>query len=127
MYLSNFLKFRWKKSELSVLPENWHTWYLGGADFKSTLRFLKFLPQDSFLGKFGHKKFYIFLLKIGIHSISRMLIHTPILFFSEFPILNRFLGKFRPKKSKLFVLPENWRTEYLRDVDSYSDIGFLNF
>ena len=28
---------------------------------------------------------------------------------------------------KLFVLPENLRTEYLEDADSYADISFLNF
>ena len=28
---------------------------------------------------------------------------------------------YRKKKSKLFVLPENWHTEYLEDADSYSD------
>ena len=28
---------------------------------------------------------------------------------------------------KLFVLPENFRTEYLEDADSYADISFLNF
>ena len=44
-----------KKSKLSVLTENWHTWYLGSADSESGLRFLKFRPQNPFLGKFGPK------------------------------------------------------------------------
>ena len=65
-----------------------------------------------------------FCLKIDIHSISRMQNHVLIFFFSEFSTLNPFLGKFRPKKSKLFVLPENWHTEYLEDVDSYSELVF---
>ena len=47
--------------------------------------------------------------------------------FSEFPTLNPFLGKFRPKKSKLSVLPENWQSWYLEDGDSYFNITFLNF
>ena len=47
--------------------------------------------------------------------------------FSEFPTLNSFLGKFRPKKSKLSVLPENWQSWYLEDGDSYFNITFLNF
>ena len=34
---------------------------------------------------------------------------------------------FGRKKSKLSVLPENWHTKYLENVDSYSDISFLNF
>ena len=46
-------------------------------------------------------------------------------YFSEFPTLNRFLGKFELKKSKLFVFPENWHTQYLKDADSYLYISFL--
>ena len=94
----------------------------------------------------------LFCLKIGAHSISRMLIPNPDLdfwnsnlqsifgqnwaekfkvvhfdwklahmvyrgcwflfrqYFFELPNLNPFLGKFGLKKSKLFVLPENWHT-----------------
>ena len=54
----NFLlgKFGPKKSKMSVLTENWYTWYLGSADSESGLRFLKFRPQNPVLGKFGPKK-----------------------------------------------------------------------
>ena len=48
-------------------------------------------------------------------------------FVSEFPTLNRFLGKFWSQNSKLSVFPENLHTWYLEDADSYSNIGFLNF
>ena len=48
-------------------------------------------------------------------------------YFSEFPTLNPFLGKFGPKNSKLSFLPENGHTEYGEDADSYSEINFLNF
>ena len=34
---------------------------------------------------------------------------------------------FGPKKSELFVLPEDWHEEYLEDADSYFDIRFLKF
>ena len=37
------------------------------------------------------------------------------------------MGKFGPEKSKLSISAENWHTEYLEDVDFYSDISFLNF
>ena len=47
--------------------------------------------------------------------------------FLKFWPQNPFLGKFVVKKLKLFILPENWHTEYLDDADSYSDISFLNF
>ena len=33
----------------------WHTWYFGGVHSESRLRFLKFRPQNLFLGKFGPK------------------------------------------------------------------------
>ena len=47
--------------------------------------------------------------------------------FSGFPTLIPFLGKFEPKKSNLYILPGNWHTEFLEDVDSFSDISFLKF
>ena len=46
--------------------------------------------------------------------------------FFKFGSQNPFLSKFGPKKSKLLVLPEDWHTWYLEDVDSYSNISFLN-
>ena len=49
-------KFRPKNSKLSILTENWLAWYLGGADSEYRLRFLKFQPQNPFLGQFGPKK-----------------------------------------------------------------------
>ena len=38
---------------MSILTKNWHTWYIGGVDSESRLRFLKFRPQNPFFGKFG--------------------------------------------------------------------------
>ena len=40
-------KFGPKKSKLSVLPANWHTWYLGRSDVESGVRFSKFRPQKN--------------------------------------------------------------------------------
>ena len=37
------------------------------------------------------------------------------------------MAKFGAKTSKLSAFPENLRTQYLQDADSYSDISFLNF
>ena len=54
--IGNFPKFRRKNSKLSIFNENWCMWYLGGADSKSRLRFLKFWPQNSFLNKSWPKK-----------------------------------------------------------------------
>ena len=47
--------------------------------------------------------------------------------FLKFWRRNSFLGKFRSKKSKLFVLSENWYTWYLKDANPYCSISFLNF
>ena len=61
--------------KLSILTENWHTWYIGGFDSESRLRLLKFRPQNLFLGKFRPKsQSCLFCLNIGTHGISRMLI-----------------------------------------------------
>ena len=80
MYLDNFPKFRPENWKLYILIENAHITYLGGADSKSGLRFLKFRPQNLFLGKFGPKK-SMFCLKIGTHGIWNMLILIPTLVF----------------------------------------------
>ena len=48
-------------------------------------------------------------------------------YFSEFPTIIPFLGKFRLKRLKLPVLPGNWHSEYLENADSYSNVTFLNF
>ena len=37
-------KYGLKKSKLSVLSENWHTWYLRDADSYCNINFLKFQP-----------------------------------------------------------------------------------
>ena len=48
-------KFEPKESKLSILPENWHTWYLGGGYSESGLRFSKFRPQNFFLANLSRK------------------------------------------------------------------------
>ena len=71
-----------KKSKLSVLTENWYTWYIGSADSEFRLRFVKFRPQIPSLGKFRSKnQSYPFFLKIGAHGILKMLILIPTLVF----------------------------------------------
>ena len=46
MSLGSFPKCRPKVSELSVLTENRHTWYLAGEDSKSGIKYLKFRPKN---------------------------------------------------------------------------------
>ena len=68
MYLDNFPKFRPENWKLYILTENSHITYLGGADSESGLRFLKFRPQNSFLGKFGPKKSKLYVLPENWHT-----------------------------------------------------------
>ena len=63
-----FPKFKPKNSKFSILTENWHIWYLGGANSESRLRFLKFQPQNLFLGKFGPKKSKLSILLEHWHT-----------------------------------------------------------
>ena len=72
-------KFGPKKSKLSVLSENWHTWYLGSADSESRLSFWNSDPKIHFWANLGQS--CLFYLKIGTHVISRFLILVPILVF----------------------------------------------
>ena len=66
--MGNFPKFRPKNSKLSILTENWHTWYLGDADFGSGLTFSKLWPENLFLGKFGPKKSKLSVLPENWHT-----------------------------------------------------------
>ena len=50
------------------MPQNLHRWYLGGANSKSTLTFLKFRFQNSFLGKLGPKKGKLSILPENWHT-----------------------------------------------------------
>ena len=68
MWLGNFPKFRPKHSKLSILTENWHTWYLKDADSYSNINFLKFGPKNQFLGKFGPKKSKLSFLSKNWHT-----------------------------------------------------------
>ena len=72
-----------KKSKLSVVTENWHTWYLGSADSESWLSFWNSDPKIHFWANLGQKsQSCLFYLKIGTHVIiSRLLILVPTLVF----------------------------------------------
>ena len=84
--------------------------------------------QKSVLGKFGSKKLKVvrFVWKF-IRMVSRGCLFLFQHLLSEFQTKNRFVAKFRPKKSNLSILPDNWHTWYLKDTYSYSKISFLNF
>ena len=85
VFFTNFRKtkilifMQWK---LSVLTENWHTWYLGSADSQSGLSFWNSDPKIHFWANLCQKsQICFFYLKIGTHVISRLLILVPILVF----------------------------------------------
>ena len=100
--MGNFPKFRSKNQKLSISTENWPTWYIGGVDSESTLRFLKFRPQNPFLGKFGPKKSKLFVLSENwcIYYLKDDDSESGLRCL-KFRPQNLFLGKFRSKKSKL--------------------------
>ena len=61
-------KFGPKNSKLTILTENWHSWYPGVADSGSGPRFLKSWPQNSFIGKFALKKSKLSILHENWHT-----------------------------------------------------------
>ena len=80
--MDSFPKFSLNYSKLSVLTENCDTWYLGGADSKSRVRFLKLQPKIYFSANLDRKsQSYLFFLKIGTYGISIMPILIPTLVF----------------------------------------------
>ena len=106
-----------QKNQLSILPENWHTWNFGGGDSAFRVRFSKFRPQNPFSGIFGPKKSKLLVLPEnrftwylgGADSASG---HR----FSKFRPQNPLLSIFGPKKSKLPDFFRNCHTEYLNDL-----------
>ena len=52
-------KFRPKKSILSVLPKNSHTWYLGRASSESIVRFYEILTPKSIFGEIWDVEVYM--------------------------------------------------------------------
>ena len=84
-WLGNFPKFRSKNEKMSILTENWHTGYIGDVDSKSRLRLLKFSHKTRFWANLDPKiQSCLLCLKIGTHSISRMLIQNQDLDFWNF-------------------------------------------
>ena len=70
-------KFGLKKSKLSILPENWHTDYLEGADSYCDINFLIFQPRIHFWVNLGWKsQSSLFWLKIGTHTRTHTHTHT---------------------------------------------------
>ena len=125
--LDNFPKFRPKNSKLSILTENWLARELRVAKSKSGLSFLKFGPQNPFLGKFVPKKSKLSVLPENWHTwyLEDAEFYSNISFWICNP--KSILEQTWAKKSKLSILAENWHTEYLEDANSYSVISFLNF
>ena len=62
-------KFGSKKLKLSVLPENWHTCFLEGADSYSDISCLNFKTQIYFWASVGQKsQSCLFCLKTDVHD-----------------------------------------------------------
>ena len=75
-------KFGSKNSKLSVLPKNWHTWYLEDVDSYSNIRFQNLQPYIHFWANLCHKiTSFLFCLKICSHGILRLLIVITTLVF----------------------------------------------
>ena len=51
-----------RKIKLSILTENWHSLYFGGADSESRHRFLKFRPWKSIFGQIWTQKLKVVCL-----------------------------------------------------------------
>ena len=98
--ISILVKFGSNKSKLTVLTENWHTWYLEDAGSYSNISFMNFRLLIPFWANLDQKsQNCLFCLKAGIHGISRMLTLTQHLFFFKFELKSIF-GKIWVKKVK---------------------------
>ena len=112
--------------KFKVLTENWQTWYIGGADSKSRLRFLKFRHPKIHFWTNLVRKVVFFSWKLA-QMVCRVCWFLFRHWLPAFPTRTPFLGKFLVKNLKLSVLLENCHTCYLEDADSSSDINCLSF
>ena len=64
----NSPKLRPNNSNLFILTENWYIGKLGGYRFETALSFLKFKPQNPFLGNFLSKKSKLSVLPENWHT-----------------------------------------------------------
>ena len=121
-----FVRIWAQKDKVVRFVSNWHTWYLKNPDSYSNISFLKFRPQNSFLGKFWPKQsklsvlpenWYIWYLMEADSSSNSSFLNFKFIFqllFSEFQTKNQLLAKFWPKKSNLSILSKNWHTLKMR-------------
>ena len=116
-----------KNLKLSILPENWQSWYIGGADSESRLRASKFRLQKSFWGEFGLKsKSCSFDLKISTHDILEELILHPDLVFQNSNLKILFWANLvRKSKSCPFCLKIGTHGT-LEELILHPDLVFLN-
>ena len=125
--MGNFPKFRPKISKLSVLPENWHSWYIGGADSESRLRISKFRPQI-FLGEnLGWKSQSCpFSLKIGTRDILEELILMPDLEFRNSDCKIHFWANLGRKSQRSLFCLKIGMHGILEELILHPDLDFQN-
>ena len=90
---------------MSILTENWHTCYIGGADSKSRLRFLKLWPQNSLLDKFA--LFLTFFHQTNLHFFRNVMFNFAFMYFHKIfwsKIVNLWVAASVPQRlfQKLF-------------------------
>ena len=122
--IGQFSKIWVKKFKFSILTQNWHRWYLGGANSKPGFNFLKFRPKNPI---FGLKNSKLSVLPRSWHTwyLEDADSYSKISFLNLQPYIH--FGANLVQKSQLSDLYEIWYLWYLEDADSYSDISFLNF
>ena len=106
-------KFGSKKSKLSILPENWQTWYLRMLIIIAILFFWISYPKSIF-GQIWAKKSKLSILPENCHTcyLRAAASKCRLRFFKFWP-QNSILGRIGLKKSQFSVLPDNSHTWYL--------------
>ena len=133
--ISNIQNIKYPKYEIwqfpQILAENFEvvripymvSW---GCWSGSGLRFLKFRPQNPFLGKFGPKNSKLCVAPENYHTWYLGGTDSEFgLTFLKFWYQNSFLGRFGQKNLKLFVLPESWHG-ILEELIPYPELDFRN-
>ena len=125
--IGQFPQIYTENSKLSVLPENWHSWYNGGADSESRLRISKFRPQNPFFGQVWAENSKLSVLPGNWHSWyiwgadSESKLRT-----SKFRPQNSFLGKFGLKSKSCSFGLKIGTHDILEELILLPDLVFQN-
>ena len=109
------VKFGPKTSKCFVLNEARYIGIFKGVDSEFDDSFLRFCPQNNFLGQIWSQNFKVLCFKWSYSWL--LIVNLTVVLLNSFPKIP-FLGKFGPETQKSFVLAKTWKIGIFKGTDS---------